>query len=207
MNNRLLFLDTETTTGWYGDRSITEVVEFGWVLTEGLDVIAEGQSFASSLIPINAYTEYLIEISNDMIKGAPNLHEFLPEILKQADGVTVVGHNTKYDLGVIAQTVERRGHTLSEWYQEFKLRSTLDTMHLFSKVQPDAPNRKLKTAMEFAGVNPDLKKHRALADAQFTKEVFFWMWPKLQQLYRVDNIDDFVEVFHGRQPKRQLTLI
>lgn len=207
MNNRLLFLDTETTTGLYGESSITEVVEFGWVLTEGLEVIAEGQSFSSSLVPINSYTEYLIEITNDMIKGAPHLHEFLPDVLQQSLGAAVVGHNTRYDLGVIEQTLDRRGHSKSDWYLEFKSRSTLDTMNLFAKVQPDAPNKKLKTAMGYAGVDPDLKKHRALADAQFTQQVFFWMWPRLQVLYNVDSIDDFVEVFHGRPPKRQLTLI
>jgi DNA polymerase III alpha subunit (gram-positive type) len=198
VGEKLLFLDTETTTGLYGDKMITEVVEFGWVLTENYEIIEEGQSFSESLIPINYFTERLIEISNDMIAGAPPLHTFLPEILQRSEGVTVVGHNTKYDLGVIAQTLDRRGHTRSYWYEEFKQRSMLDTMYLFAKVQPDAPNKKLKTAMEYAGVSPDLKKHRALADAQFTKEVFFWMLPKLKVMYGVNTIEDFVEVWHGR---------
>ena len=206
MANRLLFIDTETTTGWYDGKSITEVVEIGWVLTEGTEIVSKGESFSSSLIPINSFTEQLIEITNQMIKGAPQLHEVFPRILTDSQASALVGHNMKYDIGVISQTVERRGHAASPWYYDFKSRSVLDTMYLFPKVQPDAPNRKLKTAMQYAGVDPTLKKHRALADATFTKDVFFWMWPKLQLLYKVDCIDDFIEVYHGRKPKRQLSL-
>lgn len=207
MKDRLLFIDTETTTGVYAGHSITEVVEIGWVLTEGLSVIAEGQSFTSSLIPINSYTEWLIEISNDMIKDAPALHDYFPYILEQSRGALVIGHNTNYDLRVIEQSLERRGHTMTPWYEEFVGRPYLDTMHLFGKMVPDAPNRKLKTAMEFAGVNPDLKKHRALADSQFTKDVFFWLWPKLQTHYGVDSVKDLYTVLHGGVPQHQLTLV
>ena len=207
MNDRLLFIDTETTTGWFDVTSITEVVEIGWVLTEGLHVIAEGQSFTSSIIPINSYTENLIEISNDMIKDAPQLHDYMPYMTKQSEGSIVVGHNTRYDLRVIEDTLARRGHTESDWYVEFANRNHLDTMHLFGKVMPNAPDKKLMTAMSYAGIDPELKKHRALPDAQFTQGVFFWLWPHLQRMYSVDTVADLVEVLKGGKPRNQLTLL
>lgn len=206
MNDRLFFFDTETTTGWYDVASITEVVEIGWVLTEGNKVVDEGQSFISSIIPINGYTENLIEISNAMIANAPQLHDYFPEIVKKSEGAVLVGHNTQYDLRVIEETLARRGHTITPWYEEFANRPYLDTMHLFGKVMPNAPDRKLKTAMSYAGLDPEQKKHRALPDSQFTKEVFLWLWPKLMSMYHVDNVADFVEVWKGGKPKSQMTL-
>ncbi|MCC7304282.1 3'-5' exonuclease [bacterium] len=207
MKDRLLFFDTETTTGWYDVVSITEVVEIGWVLTEGEKVLEEGQSLISSIIPINSYTEKLIEISNDMLISAPQLHDYFPEMVRKSEGAILIGHNTQYDLRVIEETLARRGHTLTPWYEEFASRSYLDTMHLFGKVMPNAPDRKLKTAMSYVGLDPELKKHRALPDSQFTKDVFFWLWPKLSQMYQVDSVEDFVEVWKGGKPRNQLTLL
>lgn len=207
MAERLLFFDTETTTGWYDVMSITEVVELGWVLTEGTKVIDEGASLISSIIPINTYTEKLIEISNDMLSDAPALHDYFPEFVKKAENAILVGHNTQYDLRVIEETLVRRGHTMTPWYEEFANKPYLDTMHLFGKVMPNAPDRKLKTAMSYAGLDPELKKHRALPDSHFTREVFFWLWPTLSKMYGVDTFTDFVEAWKGKKPRHQLTLL
>lgn len=207
MKDRLFFFDTETTTGWYDVTSITEVVEIGWVLTEGYDVVAEGRSFISSIIPINGYTEKLIEISNEMLVDAPELHDYFPEVVKMSQGAILVGHNTQYDLRVIDETLARRGHTIAPWYEEFASRPYLDTMHLFGKVMPNAPDRKLKTAMSYAGLDPEQKHHRALPDSQFTKEVFLWLWPKLSSMYQAESVADFVEAWKGGRPRNQLTLL
>ncbi|PIY17994.1 hypothetical protein CO112_00215 [Candidatus Dojkabacteria bacterium CG_4_9_14_3_um_filter_150_Dojkabacteria_WS6_41_13] len=207
MAEKLLFFDTETTTGWFDVALITEVVEIGWVLTEGTSVISEGQSLISSIIPINSYTEKLIEISNNMLADAPQLHDYFPEIVRQSEGAILVGHNTQYDLRVIDETLARRGHTITPWYEEFANRPYLDTMHLFGKIMPNAPDRKLKTAMSYAGLDPELKKHRALPDSQFTKDVFFWLWPKLAKMYEVETYSDFVEAWRGKKPRQQLTLL
>lgn len=207
MKERLLFFDTETTTGWYDVMSITEVVEIGWVLTEGNKVLKEGSSLISSIIPLNGYTEKLIEITNDMLVDAPALHDYFPELVRQSEGAILVGHNTQYDLRVIDETLARRGHTMTPWYEEFAARPYLDTMHLFGKVMPNAPDRKLKTAMSYAGLDPELKKHRALPDSHFTREVFFWLWPTLSKMYGVDTYSDFVEAWKGNKPSHQLTLI
>jgi len=207
MAERLLFFDTETTTGWFDVASITEVVEIGWVLTEGSRVISEGQSLISSSIPINSYTEKLIEISNSMLVDAPQLHDYFPEIVRVSEGAILVGHNTQYDLRVIGETLARRGHTITPWYEEFVNRPYLDIMHLFGKIMPNAPDRKLKTAMSYAGLDPELKKHRALPDSQFTKDVFFWLWPKLSKMYEVESYSDFVEAWRGKKPRQQLTLL
>lgn len=207
MADKLLFLDTETTTGWHDDHSITEVVEFGWVLTENGEVVKEGQSFISSIIPINAYTESLIEISNDMIKGAPSLADYMPYVIEQTKGAIVIGHNTIYDLRVIEEGLERRGHTMTPWYEEFAARPYLDTMHLFHKVMPNAPDRKLKTLISYAGLDPEEKKHRALPDSHFTRTGFYWMWPRLQTMYEVETVADLVEAWKGNKPKNQLTLL
>ncbi len=208
MADRLLFIDTETTTGWYGDAMITEVVEIGWILTENDQIIEEGQSFISPLVPINSYTEWLIEISNDMVKGAPQIHEYFPSVVERSTGAIVIGHNTLYDLRVIDQSLGRRGHVSTPWYQEFNNRPYLDTMHLMSKVVPEAPSRKLKTLMQLAGLDPQLKKHRALADSQFTKDGFFWLWPKLQNHYKVDSVSDLVLAYRGMKPtKGQVSML
>ncbi len=207
MKDRLFFFDTETTTGWYDVASITEVVELGWVLMEGDKLVDEGQSLISSIIPINDYTERLIEISNSMIAGAPQLHDYFPEIARKSKDSIIIGHNTQYDLRVIEETLARRGHTITPWYEEFASRPYLDTMHLFGKVVPNAPDRKLKTAMSYAGVNPELKKHRALPDSQFTRDVFYWLWPKISAMYGVDTVVDFVDAWKGNKPRHQLTLL
>ncbi|WKZ24140.1 MAG: 3'-5' exonuclease [Candidatus Dojkabacteria bacterium] len=208
MKDRLLFFDTETTTGWYDVMTITEVVEFGWVLTEGMTVIEQGQSFISSIIPINSYTEKLIEISNDMIAGAPELHDYLGVLAKKTEATILIGHNTQFDLRVIEENLTRRGHTLTPWYEEFSQRAYLDTMHLFGKVMPNAPDRKLKTAMSYAGLDPEIKKHRALPDSQFTKDVFFWLWPRLSDMYQATSVGDFVAAWKGKKRNReQLTLL
>lgn len=207
MKDRLFFFDTETTTGWFDVSSITEVVEIGWVLAEGTKVISEGQSLISSIIPINSYTEKLIDISNSMLINAPQLHDYFPEIVKQTEGAILVGHNTQYDLRVIDETLARRGHTMTPWYEEFASRPYLDTMHLFGKIMPNAPDRKLKTAMSYAGLDPELKKHRALPDSQFTRDVFMWLWPKLSTIYQVDSVADLVEAWKGGKPRNQLTLL
>jgi len=208
MTDRVFFFDTETTNGWLDGVNITEVVEIGWVLTDNGEVIDQGSSLTSSLIPINSFTENLIEISNEMIKDSPSLHQYIPDIFEKSKDAIIVCHNTVYDMRVVKETLERRESTKNDWYKEFISRRKLDTMYLFRKAVPDAPNRKLKTAMAYAGLNPEEKKHRALPDAQFTKDVFFWMWPKLQELYKVSTVQDLARVYHGEKPTHgQMSLI
>lgn len=208
MSERLLFFDTETVTGWLDGKSITEVVEIGWVLIEDGHVVSEGESFSKSIIPIDPYTEKLIEISNEMIADAPSIVAPVLDMISKSENAIVIGHNVRYDFRVVHESLERKNSTDTPWYREFQERDSLDTLTLFRRVMPNAPNHKLKTAVSYAGGDPNQKKHRALPDAQFTKDVFFWMLPQLKRMYKVTTVDDLHRKITGKKPRNgQMSLI
>lgn len=118
----------------------------------------------------------LTGITDDMVKGQPQLAAALDEFAKFAEGTVWVAHNAEFDVGFLGQCALRLG--LPDWTA-----SVIDTLALARALYPGEKNYRLKTLTQKFEVEL-VNHHRALADSEATAKVFL----KLLEGVRARNI-------------------
>lgn len=158
-------LDTETTGLWWGDR----VVELGAVRFRGARVIDRWRTLVDPGVPIPARVSALHGITDDAVRGAPTAPEVLPLLARFCEGARVIAHHAPYDRDILATEFARAALSPPD--------GALDCSLVLSRVlAPDAPGHGLARLARHLGV-ADTQAHRALADAELTRDVFRAMVP------------------------------
>jgi DNA polymerase-3 subunit epsilon len=156
--------DTETT-GLYP--VIGRLVEIGAVRF-GLDGEETGV-FEQLIDPetnIPPDAQRVNHITDEMVRGQPTVESVLPrfiDFLGSPDNV-LMAHNAPFDLEFVYVDMIRRGVALP-------MQITFDTKMLAEHLMPNLMSYSLKSLGVRLGVARD-QRHRALADARLTKEVF-----------------------------------
>ena len=107
-------------------------------------------------IPIHGITE-------DMVRGQPNIDVVLPAFHEFCEDTVLIAHNAAFDMRFLQLKEERTGIRFTQ--------PVLDTLLLSAVVHPNQESHKLDVILERLGITIG-KRHNALEDALATGEVF-----------------------------------
>ena len=107
-------------------------------------------------IPIHGITE-------DMVRGQPNIDVVLPAFHEFCEDTVLIAHNAAFDMRFLQLKEERTGIRFTQ--------PVLDTLLLSAVVHPNQESHKLDVILERLGISLGTR-HNALEDALATGEVF-----------------------------------
>jgi DNA polymerase III epsilon subunit family exonuclease len=170
-------LDIETTGGKPPNERITEIAI--------LRLDSRGHELArfSTLInPRKKIPPYVVKhtgISDTMVRAAPYIEEVMPEVIKFLDGNILVVHDSFADMQFLDYDADR----LFSGYLALPL---MNTQHLAERFLKEVGGLGLTRVAEHIGIEIG-QRHRAMADAELTSQVFFHFLNKLngKSIYEV----------------------
>ena len=168
------FLDLETTGLYpsYGDR----VCEVAIVRSQGNAVLEAFETLVNPERPISPGASAVNGLADEDVRQAPRFAEIAGQITKRLDGCVVVCHNAPFDLGFLSSEFARIG-------QRFEAAQVIDTLRLARNFF-NFPSNSLGAIASRLGI-PAPGAHRALSDAQTTREILFYF---LRELNGIDPI-------------------
>ncbi len=117
-------------------------------------------------IPIHGITE-------DMVRGKPNIDAVLPAFHQFCEDTVLIAHNAAFDMRFLQLKEERTGVRFTQ--------PVLDTLLLSAVVHPNQESHKLDVILERLGIHIDTR-HNALEDSLATGEVFLKLVPLLADM-------------------------
>lgn len=114
-------------------------------------------------IPIHGITE-------DMVRGQPNIDVVLPAFHEFCEDTVLIAHNAAFDMRFLQLKEDRTGIRFTQ--------PVLDTLLLSAVIHPNQESHKLDVILERLGIKID-QRHNALEDALATGEVFLKLVPLL----------------------------
>ena len=105
-------------------------------------------------------------ITDAMVASAPVFAEIAPDFMEFAAGSVLAGHNIRFDLGFLQESLARCG--MQTWQGQ-----TLDTLKLVRKTYPGLPSYRLQYLRKLFQLD-DLSEqaaHRAGADVEWTVQL------------------------------------
>jgi DNA polymerase-3 subunit epsilon len=116
-------------------------------------------------IPIHGITE-------DMVRGKPNIDVVLPAFHEFCEDTVLIAHNAAFDMRFLQLKEDRTGIRFRQ--------PVLDTLLLSAVIHPNQESHKLDVILERLGIDI-AKRHNALEDALATGEVFLRLVPLLAE--------------------------
>lgn len=167
-----LFLDTETT----GLFATDEVVEVAIIDQEGVTLL---NKLVRPTVSIHPKAAAVHKITAEMLATAPSFGDIWPELRDLVAGRTVIAYNAMFDTSKIAQS--RRASGVAFDPETFLPTTWCCAMLNFAQFYGDWDSRRhsyawqsLDAAARFCKVQ-GIKGHRALADAEITRQVLLYV--------------------------------
>ncbi|MFK7695797.1 PolC-type DNA polymerase III [Paenibacillus sp. HJGM_3] len=143
------------------------IIELAGVKMKDGKVIDKFETFVDPHEKIPYHITQLTHITDDMVKGAPELEDVLPKFVEFVGDAVLVAHNAQFDMGFIQANLKRLGHPT--------LRNpVLDTLEMARLFYPTMKNHRLNTLSDKFKVSLE-NHHRAVDDAAALGEVLFHM--------------------------------
>lgn len=161
-------IDVETTGLEAG---VDEIIEVGAVKFRGNEVLETFQRLVRPRHSLPIKITQLTGISADDVAQAPLFHSIAPDLVRFVKSYPVIGHQISFDVRMLAA----QGLRLAQPSYD-----TLDLSLLLLPGQPGYSLQALATALNLEHPNA----HRALADADVTRQLF------TKLLERVNQLDD-----------------
>ena len=167
-------IDFETTgiSPEHGARA----TEIAAVLVRDGVVVDRYQSLMNAGAWVPPFIEALTGISNEMVRAAPPAAKVMREVADFVGGHPMAAHNASFDRKFWDAELARAGRSRT---QDFAC-----TMLLARRLLPHAPNHKLGTLVEFAGLPVAGRYHRALADAEMAASLLIRLEEELVARFR-----------------------
>ncbi len=112
-------------------------------------------------------------ITEDMVRGQPNIDVVLPAFHAFCEETVLIAHNAAFDMRFLQLKEDRTGIRFTQ--------PVLDTLLLSAVIHPNQESHKLDVILERLGIQIDTR-HNALEDAIATGEVFLKMLPLLENM-------------------------
>lgn len=166
LKNRYIAFDVETT----GLSSVTDrIIELGAVLFEDGNPIKKFSSLVNPNQLISSEATRVNKISNEMIQDAPQEKDIYPELVEFFDdtllGETIIcAHNARFDMGFLANTLERLGYSGNIKY--------IDTLKLSRDLIYGLDNYKQDTVADYFDIKNE-DAHRAVTDAETCGKILY----------------------------------
>ncbi len=174
MNQIYIAIDVETTGLEAG---VDEIIEIAAVKFQADEVL---ETFSTLVQPVHSLplnSSRLTGITADMLVGAPRFAEVAPRFAAFLKNYPLVGHNVEFDLRML----RAQGMRLPQ--------PAFDTLELATLLMPRTPAYRLGTLTATLGIPHD-EAHRALSDADVTRQVFLHLLRRIAAL----PLDDLNEI-------------
>jgi DNA polymerase III subunit epsilon len=158
---KFCIFDLETTGG---NQDRDEIIEIGVALVENFSITLEKNYLLKPRVKIPEFIQKLTSISNNDVKGCPEIEEVIDEILSLMKGRVLVAHNTSFDVPFFNSVLRRLGR---EELENKSICTNLMSKYLI----PNLLNTNLSYMSKLFKVDHG-KAHRALDDARATAKIF-----------------------------------
>ena len=158
------------------------IIEIGAVRIRGGEPVETFQTFVAPGRRLSPKIIELTGITDEMLRGAPELHDVLPEFLKFCGGRPLVAHNADFDVGFVTAACERERIPFEPTY--------MDTLILAQNLMPQLNKYKLDIVANALSL-PDFQHHRASDDALTCGYLYLRFAKMLQErgLSRIQEIN------------------
>src|SRR4051812_3630283 len=166
MDRTFVAIDVETTGLEAGT---DEIIEVAAVKFTGDTVLETFQKLIKPRHSLPLKIARLTNISDEMLADAPRFSEVAPELVRFVKSYPLVGHSVGFDLKMLqAQGMQFR-------------QPAYDTFDMATLLMPRAPAYRLGALAAAIGITHD-EAHRALADADATRQVFLHLLKRIEAL-------------------------
>ena len=169
LDGEIVCFDIETT-GLKVDREA--ITEIGAVVLRNREVCERFQTFVDPNRHLTPEIIGLTGITDDMLKGAPQLKEALTAFLDFVDGRPLAAHNAEFDIGFIRAGCKKVGLPFEPTY--------IDSLILAQNLLPDLGKYKLDIVADRLEL-PTFNHHRASDDAATVGYMLIPFWKMLHE--------------------------
>ena len=169
LDGEIVCFDIETT-GLKVDREA--ITEIGAVVLRNGEVCERFQTFVDPNRHLAPEIIGLTGITDDMLKGAPQLKEALTAFLDFVDGRPLAAHNAEFDIGFIRAGCKKVGLPFDPTY--------IDSLILAQNLLPDLGKYKLDIVADRLEL-PTFNHHRASDDAATVGYMLIPFWKMLHE--------------------------
>jgi DNA polymerase III epsilon subunit family exonuclease len=156
MHPKYVVIDLETT----GLKKYDRIVEVGVVkLDPSGNIIENYSTLIRPTIPMDATSIH--GITEDMVRHAPTMETFYPQLLRILDGCVLVAHNAKFEVNSLNRELKESGIN-------FRLNNFIDTLEVAKSLPLE--NNRLSNLADYYGI-PYLNPHEAFGDAVVTAQI------------------------------------
>lgn len=172
-----IVFDIETT-----GLSVTQnkIIEIAAVKMEDGKEIDRYATFVDPHVRIPYNIQQLTNINDDMVKGAPDVEEVLPQFVDFAGDAILVAHNARFDVGFINAKLKEMG--LPEMNNP-----VLDTLELARMLFPTLKNHRLNTLAAKYKVSLE-NHHRAIDDTLALGEILNGLLEDAAKIEGITNL-------------------
>ncbi len=158
------------TTGFSPTRC--KIIEFGAVKVENGQITDRFSTFVDPHMPIPSRIQNLTKITDDMVQGAPDITEVLPDFMRFCEGCILVAHNARFDHSFIVAKAKEMG-AITDY-------TVVDTVGIARVLYPDMAKATLDAVAKKMKISLE-NHHRAVEDAEATAQIFVRMIPMLEK--------------------------
>ncbi len=169
LSGEFIAFDLETTGLYPGQDEITEI---GGALLRNGEVVETFQTFVDPKRPLSAEIVKLTGITDEMLKGAPELPQALDAFLTFVDGRPLIAHNAAFDLSFLREASRKTG-------RDFRP-TAVDTLVLARHLMPNLSKHKLDIVARSLHL-PEFSHHRAADDAATAGLIFAALVKELRE--------------------------
>jgi len=178
------------TTGFSAE--FNEIIEIGAVKIKDGKIIDRFSEFVKPVCPIPYHITELTSITQNMVDNAQGIETILPRFLEFAEGVPLVAHNAKFDMGFIKKKAETLGLRTDFCY--------IDTLFLSRAILTKLKKHKLDVIAKHLGFAFE-GHHRAVNDAEVTARIFLYFLDSLKQM-GIKTVNEINEKLPENKNKR-----
>lgn len=164
-------VDVETTGA---KTPLHRVTEIGAYRVHQGRIVDEFQTLVNPQQPIPPFIQSLTNITDAMVRRAPDFADIAPTWLAFARRAVLVAHNANFDVRFINSEVER------VYPNRRMINPSLCTVHLSRQLIPNLINYRLHTIAEHFQINIR-NRHRAAGDALATAQIFLQLLDKMRE--------------------------
>lgn len=163
-----------------------KIIEIAGVRMQGEKVLDKFATFVNPHEKIPYNISQLTNITDEMVRDAPDVKDVLPKFVEFVGDSVLVAHNARFDMGFIQANLKRMG--LPELPNP-----VLDTLELARLLLPTLKNHRLNTLAEKYKVSLE-NHHRAIDDAEALGHVLFHLLKEAEQQHitALAQLNEFV---------------
>src|SRR5690625_3609549 len=176
--------DVETT----GLSSVYDtIIELAAVKVKNGEIIDRFERFANPHRPLPKKIIEITNITDDMLKDAPEVDDVLKDFHEWVGESVFVAHNASFDIGFLNLGYEKINYDRVN-------NVVIDTLELARFLYPNLRNHRLNTLCKHLDVELT-KHHRAIYDAEATGNVFLKMIAELheKEIFQIDELNDHLD--------------